>query len=67
MTQKMKDVYIIVNATGTKLYKFAKTNSDEVYHWIVNHLDLSENWSYSKQDSVSSILYDRVCELKEKE
>ena len=43
--------YKIYNKKDNENYfRTFKTNSD-CYHWIVNHLDLSKDWSYDYKES----------------
>lgn len=37
--------YIFTNETNSETHKQSFNNSEEAYHWLVNHLDLSLKWS----------------------
>lgn len=42
--------YKIANKHGEVIYKFFKDATD-CRHWIINHLDLSEEWDYNRYRS----------------
>jgi hypothetical protein len=58
----MREVYIITNADASKIYKVVRQNSESVRHWCINHLDMSEVWTYAKENAVSRILYNAIAE-----
>jgi hypothetical protein len=40
--------YVIENSTNNKVFVKKFNDSSECYHWVVNHLDLSLNWTYDR-------------------
>ena len=43
--------YIAYNNCNNNTYDFKAKNDSEARHWIINHLDMSNQWYFKRKDN----------------